>query len=141
MLCVEAWTSICDEASEHFSEVQRGADSFMDTEAASMGFLSLHRHFAASDAEKFMKIWLMNEEEAKGLMRKALDADRIIHTQQLGLPWEEPHYWFLNNVGPFRHYKAKRMATKLAAEVLTGGTHSLSALVTPLALGSPYLPP
>ncbi|NXK55496.1 DRC1 protein, partial [Chauna torquata] len=77
------------------------------------------RHFATSNAEKFMEVWLMNEEEAKGLMQKALDADRIIHTQQLGLPWEEPHYWFLNNVGPLRHYKAKRMATKLAAEVLT----------------------
>ncbi|XP_052547528.1 dynein regulatory complex protein 1 isoform X2 [Tympanuchus pallidicinctus] len=80
------------------------------------------RHFAASDAEKFVKVWLMNEEEAKGLMRKALDADRIIHTQQLGLPWEEPHYWFLNNIGPFRHYKAKRVATELAAEVLTEST-------------------
>ncbi|XP_009281727.1 PREDICTED: dynein regulatory complex protein 1, partial [Aptenodytes forsteri] len=81
------------------------------------------RHFAVSDAEKFTEVWLMNEEEAKGLMRKALDADRIIHTQQLGLPWEEPRHWFLNNVGPLGHYKAKRMATKLAAEVLTGGMH------------------
>ncbi|XP_075606405.1 dynein regulatory complex protein 1 isoform X2 [Balearica regulorum gibbericeps] len=77
------------------------------------------RHFAVSDAEKFTEVWLMNEEEAKGLMRKALDADRIIHTQQLGLPWEEPRYWFLDNVGPLGHYKVKRMATKLAAEVLT----------------------
>ncbi|XP_064364299.1 dynein regulatory complex protein 1 [Dromaius novaehollandiae] len=77
------------------------------------------RHFAVSDAEKFTEVWLMNEEEAKGLIRRAFDADRIIHTQQLGLPWEEPRYWFLNNVGPLRHYKAKRTATKLAAEVLT----------------------
>nr|XP_027311269.2 dynein regulatory complex protein 1 [Anas platyrhynchos] len=76
------------------------------------------RHFAASDAEKFTEVWLMNEEEAKRLMRKALDADRIIHTQQLGLPWEQPRHWFLNNIGPLRRYKAKRMATKLAAEVL-----------------------
>ncbi|XP_035177934.1 dynein regulatory complex protein 1 [Oxyura jamaicensis] len=76
------------------------------------------RHFAASDAEKFTEVWLMNEEEAKRLMRRALDADRVIHTQQLGLPWEEPRYWFLSNVGPLRRYKAKRMATKLAAEVL-----------------------
>ncbi|XP_065586608.1 dynein regulatory complex protein 1-like [Cyrtonyx montezumae] len=74
---------------------------------------------AASDAEKFVKVWLMNEEEAKGLIRKALDADRIIHTQQLGLPWEEPHYWFLNNVGPLGNYKAKKMVTKLTTEVLT----------------------
>ncbi|NXN73109.1 DRC1 protein, partial [Himantopus himantopus] len=80
------------------------------------------RHFAVSDAEKFTEVWLMNEEEAKGLMRKALDADRIIHTQQLGLPWEEPRYWFLNNVGPLGRYTAKRMATKLAAEVLTAGS-------------------
>ncbi|PKU27234.1 hypothetical protein llap_22462 [Limosa lapponica baueri] len=77
------------------------------------------RHFAVSDAEKFTEVWLMNEEEAKGLMRKALEADRIIHAQQLGLPWEEPNYWFLHNVGPLKHYKAKRMATKLAAEVMT----------------------
>ncbi|KFQ99272.1 Dynein regulatory complex protein 1, partial [Nipponia nippon] len=80
------------------------------------------RHFAVSDAEKFTEVWLMNEEEAKGLMRKALDADRIIHTQQLGLPWEEPRYWFLNNVGPLGRYKAKRMATELAAEVLAVGS-------------------
>ncbi|XP_057283673.1 dynein regulatory complex protein 1 [Pezoporus wallicus] len=80
------------------------------------------RQFAVTNAEKFMEVWLMNEAEAKGLMRKALDADHIIHTQQLGLPWEEPHYWFLNNVGPLGHYKVKRRATKLAAEVLTEGS-------------------
>ncbi|KAM9563033.1 dynein regulatory complex protein 1 [Guaruba guarouba] len=80
------------------------------------------RQFAVADAEKFMEVWLMNEAEAKGLVRKALDADRIIHIQQLGLPWEEPHYWFLNNVGPLGHYKVKRRATKLAAEVLTEGS-------------------
>lgn len=78
----------------------------------------------------------MNEKEAKELMWKALDADRIIHTQQLGLPWEEPHYWFLNNVGPLGHYKEKRMVTKLAAEVLAGGTCSVL-----VALGAPHLPP
>ncbi|NXK24988.1 DRC1 protein, partial [Arenaria interpres] len=80
------------------------------------------RHFAVSDAEKFTEVWLMNEEEAKGLMRKALDADRIIHAQQLGLPWEEPSYWFLHNVGPLKRYKAKRTATKLAAEVVTASS-------------------
>ncbi|NXG42657.1 DRC1 protein, partial [Psilopogon haemacephalus] len=76
------------------------------------------RHFAAVDAEKFLQVWLMNEKEAKGLMRKALDADRIIHTQLLGLPWEEPHYWFLNNVGPLGCPK-KGIATELATEILT----------------------
>ncbi|NXK00158.1 DRC1 protein, partial [Corythaixoides concolor] len=80
------------------------------------------RHFATSDAEKFVEVWLMNEEEAKGLMRKALDADRVIHTQQLGLPWEEPRYWFLSDVGPFGQSEAKRMVTKLSAEVLPVGS-------------------
>lgn len=67
----------------------------------------------------------MNEEEAKGLMWKALEADRVIHTQQLGLPWVEPDYWFLDNVGPIVHRKAIKSASKLAQEVmaLTGGTH------------------
>ncbi|NXA39947.1 DRC1 protein, partial [Eudromia elegans] len=77
------------------------------------------RHFAVSDAEKFTEVWLMNEEEAKGLIRRAFDADRIIHTQQLGLPWEEPRYWFLNNTGPLKDYKTKSSASKLAAELLT----------------------
>ncbi|NXU59650.1 DRC1 protein, partial [Turnix velox] len=77
------------------------------------------RHFAFIDNEKFREVWLMNEEEAKGLMRKALEADRLIHTQQLGLPWEEPAYWFLNNFGPLKRYKSKRTATNLAVEVLT----------------------
>ncbi|NWX07600.1 DRC1 protein, partial [Caloenas nicobarica] len=80
------------------------------------------RHFALSDSEKFTEVWLMNEEEAKGLMRKALDADFVIHTQQLGLHWEEPRYWFLNNVGPLGCYKAKRRATELAAQILTVGS-------------------
>uniref|UniRef100_A0A663MEM9 Dynein regulatory complex subunit 1 n=1 Tax=Athene cunicularia TaxID=194338 RepID=A0A663MEM9_ATHCN len=96
----------------------------------------LRRHFAVTDAEKFTEVWLMNEEEAKGLMRKALDADHLIHTQQLGLPWEEPRYWFLNNVGPLGCYDAKRMATKLAAAVLTEGrkenTAKVEDRVTPL---------
>ncbi|NXX38231.1 DRC1 protein, partial [Tricholaema leucomelas] len=98
------------------------------------------RHFAAVEAEKFLGVWLMNEKEAKGLMRKALDADRIIHTQLLGLPWQEPHHWFLNNVGPLGCPKEKRMATELAAEILTvesgegrkGSTGKAEDRVTPL---------
>ncbi|NXS53546.1 DRC1 protein, partial [Brachypteracias leptosomus] len=97
----QSLTADCESITGHCKELQRRM-----------------RHFAVSDAEKFTEIWLMNEEEVKGLVRKALNADRIIHTQQLGLPWEEPRYWFLDNVGPLGHCKEKRMATKLAAEVL-----------------------
>uniref|UniRef100_A0A8C3FVD7 Dynein regulatory complex protein 1 n=1 Tax=Chrysemys picta bellii TaxID=8478 RepID=A0A8C3FVD7_CHRPI len=76
------------------------------------------RHFAVIDAQKFLELWLMNEEEAKGLVWKALEADRVIHTQQLGLPWVEPDSWFLDNVGPIVHRKAIRSASKLAQEVM-----------------------
>ncbi|XP_038252614.1 dynein regulatory complex protein 1 isoform X2 [Dermochelys coriacea] len=76
------------------------------------------RHFAVIDAQKFLEIWLMNEEEAKGLMWKALEADRVIHTQQLGLPWVEPDYWFLDNMGPIVHRKAIKSASKVAQEMM-----------------------
>ncbi|XP_060106564.1 dynein regulatory complex protein 1 [Heteronotia binoei] len=76
------------------------------------------RHFATVDAEHFLEVWLMNEEEAKGLIRKALDADRVINIQQLGLPWTEPDSWFLHNVGPITHHKKKKSATELAREVI-----------------------
>ncbi|NWU07968.1 DRC1 protein, partial [Cephalopterus ornatus] len=59
-------------------------------------------------------------EEAKGLMRKALEADRIIHVQQLGMPWEEPCHWFLDNVGPLGERPEKRTAIQAAREALEG---------------------
>ncbi|NWX15667.1 DRC1 protein, partial [Aegotheles bennettii] len=80
------------------------------------------RHFAVTDAEKFAEVWLMNEEEAKRLAREALDAHRVIHTQQLGLPWEEPQHWFLTNIGPLGQHRAKRTTTKLAVENLAVGS-------------------
>ncbi len=35
-------------------------------------------------------MWLMNEAQAKELIKDVLEEDRIIHEQQLGLPWEKP---------------------------------------------------
>lgn len=84
-----------------------------------MHLFSYLRHFAIVDAEHFLDVWLMNEEEAKALIRKAFDADRIIHTQQLGLPWTEPDGWFLHNVGPIMHTKKMKSANELAREVMT----------------------
>ncbi|XP_072842348.2 dynein regulatory complex protein 1 isoform X1 [Pogona vitticeps] len=76
------------------------------------------RHFAIVDAEHFLAVWLMNEEEAKELIRKALDADRVIHAQQLGLPYVEPDGWFLHNVGPIVHHQKKKSAHELAQELI-----------------------
>ncbi|NWS34119.1 DRC1 protein, partial [Polioptila caerulea] len=79
------------------------------------------RHLMRSNAEKFRQVWIVNEEEAKALIREALDAARIIQVQQLGIPWEEPHFWFLENVGPLGGRREKKEAMEVATELLEGG--------------------
>uniref|UniRef100_A0A8C9QHX7 Dynein regulatory complex protein 1 n=1 Tax=Spermophilus dauricus TaxID=99837 RepID=A0A8C9QHX7_SPEDA len=75
------------------------------------------RQFAIIDAERFREIWLMNEEEAKGLIGRAFDVDRIIHMQHLGLPWTAPDFWFLKNVGPISQ-QPQKTAKQIVEEVL-----------------------
>ncbi|XP_014637307.1 PREDICTED: dynein regulatory complex protein 1 [Ceratotherium simum simum] len=75
------------------------------------------RHFALIDEKKFREIWLMNEEEAKDLISRAFDVDRIIHTHHLGLPWTAPDFWFLKNVGPISQQQQKS-ATQILEELL-----------------------
>uniref|UniRef100_A0A8C9TVZ2 Dynein regulatory complex protein 1 n=1 Tax=Scleropages formosus TaxID=113540 RepID=A0A8C9TVZ2_SCLFO len=48
------------------------------------------RHFVTTDAKKFDEIWLMNEAEVKELAEKALQINRLVHEQQLALPWVRP---------------------------------------------------
>ncbi|KAJ3171784.1 hypothetical protein HK101_011229, partial [Irineochytrium annulatum] len=48
------------------------------------------RHFQVADERKYNEVWRMNEELTQELMRKVLQADRIIHEQQLGLKWNPP---------------------------------------------------
>ncbi|XP_040283024.1 dynein regulatory complex protein 1 isoform X1 [Bufo bufo] len=84
------------------------------------------RHFAAVDAKKFHDIWVMNEEEMKQLVQKALEVDRIIHEQQLGLPWTAPDLWFMDNIGPLVvKAKEQKTASMLAQQVMrvSGGSH------------------
>uniref|UniRef100_A0A8C5MCN2 Dynein regulatory complex protein 1 n=1 Tax=Leptobrachium leishanense TaxID=445787 RepID=A0A8C5MCN2_9ANUR len=77
------------------------------------------RHFAVVDDKRFRDIWLMNEEEVKELVHRALEADRIIHEQQLGLPWLAPDLLFMENVGPLvSQEKLKKTAVMLAREVM-----------------------
>ncbi|XP_055396706.1 ethanolaminephosphotransferase 1 isoform X2 [Bubalus kerabau] len=75
------------------------------------------RHFALIDDKRFREIWLMNEEEAKDLINRAFDVDRIINTHHLGLPWMAPNFWFLKNVGPISQQQQKS-ATQILEEVL-----------------------
>ncbi|XP_045700562.1 dynein regulatory complex protein 1 isoform X2 [Phyllostomus hastatus] len=75
------------------------------------------RHFTLIDDKKFREIWLMNEEEAKGLISRAFNIDRIIHTHHLGLPWTASDFWFLKNVGPISQ-RQRKSATRILEEVL-----------------------
>ncbi|XP_036865377.2 dynein regulatory complex protein 1 isoform X2 [Manis javanica] len=77
----------------------------------------INRHFALIDDKQFQEIWLMNEEEAKDLIGRAFDVDKIIYTQHLGLPWTVPDFWFLKNVGPVSQ-KQQKSATQILEEVL-----------------------
>ncbi|KAL0164788.1 hypothetical protein M9458_040541, partial [Cirrhinus mrigala] len=80
-------------------------------------------HFAALDAERFEKLWLMSEDEAKALAHRVLETDRIIHEQQLGLVWVSPQLAFMERSGPIEH-KTLRMASQATADTLqaeTGG--------------------
>ncbi|KAG5211290.1 dynein regulatory complex protein 1 [Ovis aries] len=75
------------------------------------------RHFALIDDKQFREIWLMNEEEAKDLINRAFDVDRIINTHHLGLPWMAPNFWFLKNVGPISQ-RQQKSTTQILEEVL-----------------------
>lgn len=48
------------------------------------------KHFQTADAKRFHDIWAMNEETVRTLSSEVLNADEVIHKQQLGLDWERP---------------------------------------------------
>jgi dynein regulatory complex protein 1 len=48
------------------------------------------KRFEKSDENRFNEIWTMNEHEVRALINKIIQADRVIHMQQLGIPWEPP---------------------------------------------------
>ncbi|XP_066196201.1 dynein regulatory complex protein 1, partial [Sylvia atricapilla] len=89
------------------SELEKITGLFQETRNRTSDLLRLN-------AQKFRRIWSVNEEEAKSLIRKLLAADRLIHGQQLGMAWEEPR--LPENVGPPWGHRD----TRDAAAALTG---------------------
>merc|ERR1719238_2160092 len=47
-------------------------------------------HFEQADEKKFREVWEMNEGEVRALMNKVLEADKLLHEQQLGHEWLPP---------------------------------------------------
>ncbi|OQR89795.1 hypothetical protein THRCLA_09577 [Thraustotheca clavata] len=48
------------------------------------------QHFEENDSRKYDEVWAMHETEALEQINKVLQADRIIHEQQLGFVWVPP---------------------------------------------------
>jgi len=48
------------------------------------------RTFQANDRKKFKEVWAMKEEEMGRKVKRALDADRVLHEQHLGMVWHAP---------------------------------------------------
>ncbi|KAM9486297.1 dynein regulatory complex protein 1 isoform 1-T1 [Clarias gariepinus] len=75
------------------------------------------RHFAEVDAKRYEEIWLMNEDEAKTLVSRAVDLDRVIHEQMLGLTWSPPPLPFMDHSGPKQpQCTARHVATQVLGE-------------------------
>ncbi|KAG8460460.1 hypothetical protein KFE25_013110 [Diacronema lutheri] len=47
-------------------------------------------HFEKADTRRYKELWNMNEEQVTATMRSVLQADKVIHEQQLGLHWYPP---------------------------------------------------
>ncbi|XP_013380975.2 dynein regulatory complex protein 1-like, partial [Lingula anatina] len=108
-----------DENSQLTEDYKRITEQFMELQKKS-------RHFITTDNKKFTDIWIMNEAEAKELVEKVCEQDRIVTEHQLGLRWDQPDLEFMDNVGPILSEQTKRQqvsATQVVQEVMsqTGG--------------------
>ncbi|GFO13898.1 dynein regulatory complex protein 1-like [Plakobranchus ocellatus] len=106
-----------DENSQLSEDYKRITEQFHDLQRKS-------KHFLATDAKKFHDIWCMNEEELKVLLKEVLEADRVIHEQQLGLPPQQADMSFLDNVGPLVNAGKTQSAsaTQILHEVMSSKT-------------------
>ncbi|XP_060732023.1 dynein regulatory complex protein 1-like isoform X1 [Tachysurus vachellii] len=73
------------------------------------------RHFAAVYGKRYEEVWLMKEDEAKGFVSRAVDLDRVIHEQILGLSWSPPTLPFMDHSIP---KQPQRSAQQVVAQVL-----------------------
>lgn len=51
---------------------------------------SKFKHFEDVDTRKYQEVWNMNDQAVGDLVKKVLQADRVIHEQQLGWTWQPP---------------------------------------------------
>lgn len=109
---VEQLKQFEDENQQLSDDYKRVTDMFNDLKLKS-------KHFLAVDLKKFHDIWKMNEDHCKLLAHNLLEADRIIHEQQLGLAWMAPDISFMNNVGPIQDSDKTKSGKEFVNEIFT----------------------
>merc|ERR1711871_47729 len=65
------------------AEYRRATEQYKDLQAK-------FHHFEVSEYKQYLEVWQMNQTRVVDLARKVLQADQIIHEQQLGLKWVPP---------------------------------------------------
>jgi len=86
-------------------EYRRITEQFQDLQGK-------YRHFQMSDAKKFDEVWAMKEGQVKELLALVLQADKIIHEQQLGLYWYPPNEEAVNAAFQEARIQAKSFGKK-----------------------------
>ncbi|XP_023164258.1 dynein regulatory complex protein 1 homolog [Drosophila hydei] len=66
------------------TEIQQLHGSISEMEAKAMHTRNINR-------EKFNRVWNINYEEITGLLARIFEIDRILHEQQLVMPWKRPN--------------------------------------------------
>ncbi|KAF6263341.1 sperm tail-domain-containing protein [Scenedesmus sp. NREL 46B-D3] len=78
-----------EENSKLTDEYKRITEQFKDLQVR-VAVAAKFRHFGNVDAAKYSQLWRLQQQEACGLVRQLLAADRVIHEQQLGWQWAAP---------------------------------------------------
>ena len=79
-----------DENIKLTEEYKRITEQFKDLQ-------NKYKHFQNADTRKFEEVWKMNQETVTKHVDKVLQADKIIHEQQLGLNWMAPDEEFFQS--------------------------------------------
>lgn len=49
-----------------------------------------YERFEKSDNNRISEVWQMNEQEAKAIVEKIIQCDKVVHSQQLNIEWLAP---------------------------------------------------
>eukprot|EP00960_Hanusia_phi_P007854 224829-Hanusia_phi.AAC.1 len=88
-----------------------------------------YQHFQLADAKKFDEIWGMKEGEVKELLSQVLQADKIIHEQQLGLYWYPPDEEAVNLAFAESRQQARALSRRKVQDA-SAQADNLQALMT-----------